>query len=958
MPHIKKLVLKGFKSFAPETEIIFENGMNVIVGANGSGKSNLTDAICFVLGRLSIKSMRATKAANLIFNGTKMHKPRFEASVKLVFANSDKGFSLKDDEVIIERIVRRNGQSIYKINDNVKTRQEILELLAQAGIDPHGFNIIMQGEIDSFVRMHGEERRKIIEEVAGISVYEKRKERSLRELEKTDEKLKEISAILRERNAHLRNLEQERQQALRFKHLEKTIMRCKTTLLYKDLGEKKRELEKLEKEIEKANSSLDNMRIISSKIQEEIELLNNKINDINSHIEKTSGFEQETLHREIIELKEEIAALTVKKENYRNQLEELERKKEATESGIETTEKEIQDLKKKGGIKTRRDELLKKRQQLESIEEKKRKFYSLKADIFTISERLNDKKKQLHKVKNEFAFIFKQIEQLESEIETKKDVDRLDKIMSELKIKLKRLQERSVNLNEERLNLEKVLAIEIREMERLEKLKKQVSNLDICPLCKTKITKEHMARVIKDADKQISELKDNLSKAEEEKSSKIKKIEKLEKEIEDGENRLRICEIDIMKLKAIEEKKPALKRLKEEEKTILNELSVLKKKKAAREKLFSKDKDVEENYDALKLEVEELARAEEENSTMEITLKERELERRRLIIKEILRDKEDISNALDSVSLELEEKEAETEEKEREEKILYEKFQKFIAEKTKLQEAVKNKETQLLKKEHELRAEENEINDMKIELAKIKAQYETLETDYKQYEKIHEKIQLLQGSRQQLKEKLEKAQQSLERIGSVNLKALEVYDSIKQEYEAVHEKVEKLEQEKQEILKIIEEIDKKKRRTFMKTLKSINEFFTRNFMQLSSKGQAFLEPENKADPFAAGLDITIKIARGKYFDVTSLSGGEQTLVALSLIFAIQEYKPYSFYILDEIDAALDKRNSERLAALIKKYMKTGQYIIVTHNDAVISESSTLYGVSMQDGISKILSLEI
>ena len=134
--------------------------------------------------------------------------------------------------------------------------------------------------------------------------------------------------------------------------------------------------------------------------------------------------------------------------------------------------------------------------------------------------------------------------------------------------------------------------------------------------------------------------------------------------------------------------------------------------------------------------------------------------------------------------------------------------------------------------------------------------------------------------------------------------------------------------------------------------------FNRNFSQLYTKGSAYLELENLNEPFSAGLDIIIKTGKGKYFDVTSLSGGEQTLIALSLIFAIQEYKPYSFYIFDEVDAALDKRNSERLAMLIKRYMKTGQYIIITHNDAIITESTILYGVSMQEGISKIISLEV
>jgi len=119
-----------------------------------------------------------------------------------------------------------------------------------------------------------------------------------------------------------------------------------------------------------------------------------------------------------------------------------------------------------------------------------------------------------------------------------------------------------------------------------------------------------------------------------------------------------------------------------------------------------------------------------------------------------------------------------------------------------------------------------------------------------------------------------------------------------------------------------------------------------------------LELENRKNPFEGGVNILVKTGHGKYFDVKSLSGGEQTLVALSLIFAIQELNPYSFYILDEIDAALDKRNSERLSSLLQRYMEKGQYIIITHNDEIITKATNLYGVNMHDGISKILSLKV
>src|SRR3989338_2186402 len=179
---LKKLVMHGFKSFPRKTEIPFDNGINVILGPNGSGKSNISDALCFVLGRLSIKSIRAKKASNLIFQGTKAGSPSKEAIVEIVFDNSEKIFTVDSEELAIKRIVRKNGQSIYKINNETKTRQDVLSLLAQAGIDPHGFNIILQNEMQNFVRMHPEERRGIIEEVSGISIYESRKQKSLKEL--------------------------------------------------------------------------------------------------------------------------------------------------------------------------------------------------------------------------------------------------------------------------------------------------------------------------------------------------------------------------------------------------------------------------------------------------------------------------------------------------------------------------------------------------------------------------------------------------------------------------------------------------------------------------------------------------------------------------------------------------------------------------------------------------------
>lgn len=349
MTYIKKMVMKGFKSFARETAINFDQHMNVVVGQNGSGKSNITDALCFVLGRLSIKSIRAAKASHLIFSGNKEFKGANEAFVEIILDNSDKAFSLDNNEITIKRIVKKNGQSIYKINNETRTRQEVLELLAQAGIDPHGFNIILQGEIERFVKMPSDERRKVIEEVAGISVYEMRKEKSIRELEKTEERLKQINAILRERTNYLRNLESEREQALKYKKLEELKKRCKASIIKRNMQEKEKELNNIIENSEIKNKEVKKKQELILKIRNEINLLNEKINNISLKIQKSSGIEQDSLLHEISTLKQEIAGMNARKENFENNLLELNRRKQNLEESAGLLETEIKEISKEKG---------------------------------------------------------------------------------------------------------------------------------------------------------------------------------------------------------------------------------------------------------------------------------------------------------------------------------------------------------------------------------------------------------------------------------------------------------------------------------------------------------------------------------------------------------------------------------------------------------------------------------
>ena len=170
MTQINKIVMHGFKSFARRTELVFGNKFNCILGPNGCGKSNVLDALCFVLGRMSAKSLRVEKSTNLIYNGGKTKKPMKQGEVSIYFDNSKKTFPTDDPYVKITRIVRQNGQSIYKINDKTRTRQQIVDLMSVAKIDPDGYNIILQGDIVRFTEMRPEDRRILIEDIPQVVV--------------------------------------------------------------------------------------------------------------------------------------------------------------------------------------------------------------------------------------------------------------------------------------------------------------------------------------------------------------------------------------------------------------------------------------------------------------------------------------------------------------------------------------------------------------------------------------------------------------------------------------------------------------------------------------------------------------------------------------------------------------------------------------------------------------------
>ncbi len=293
--------------------------------------------------------------------------------------------------------------------------------------------------------------------------------------------------------------------------------------------------------------------------------------------------------------------------------------------------------------------------------------------------------------------------------------------------------------------------------------------------------------------------------------------------------------------------------------------------------------------------------------------------------------------------------------KEKNQKQFYAEYKEMFNKRAKCEEWIQKKDSTLIRNEERIRAVEGRRNEVSIKKALLSGEVEGLKKEFEQFEEV----QLRRGiALADLLAEIKNFENMLRTLGNVNLRALEIYEKVNEEYLHLMEKFGTLKLEKEDVLKMMFEIEGKKQESFMKTFKLLERNFKEIFASLSTKGEAELILETPENVFDGGVDIRVRIVGSKYLDLKSLSGGEKTLTALSLIFAIQEFEPSWFYLMDEVDAALDKKNSELLSKLIAKYSKGAQYIVISHNDAIISEAETIYGVTMQDGVSKVVSLKV
>ncbi len=456
MVTINKLSMRGFKSFAQKTELVFGKKFSIIIGANGAGKTNVSDSICFVLGKSSAKDMRAEKSANLIYNGGKKGSPAKEAEVTIEFDNSSGQFPINTKEVQIGRIVKQNGTSIYKINDETRTRQQVLELLNAAKIDPDGHNIILQGDIVSLAEMKPVERRQTIEEISGISVYEEKKQKCLNELQKVDSKLNETEIILTEREANLRELKKERDQAIKYRELQEAVKSDKATLLHIGIREKQERVEDIEKRKKEAEEKISSIENSIDSIKKSVQEFKNEISRINEDIEIRGEKDQLQIRREIEEIKTTLVKSESRLEVCSSEIEKIKSRKQQLNNNIDDINKKIASLrneKENYGKELKNNEIKEKEicKKIDNLKEKhgiesnlNEKLENIDAEIYRLIEntgKIQEEKQKIMREKDQLLF------RLNAAEERLKNLDGSSEDFEKLKNSKKDLKESENSLN-------------------------------------------------------------------------------------------------------------------------------------------------------------------------------------------------------------------------------------------------------------------------------------------------------------------------------------------------------------------------------------------------------------------------------------------------------------------------------------------------------------------------------
>ena len=961
---LKRIEMQGFKSFADHITISFEDPVTGIVGPNGCGKSNISDAIRWVLGEQSVKSLRGEKMTDIIFAGTEERKPMNMAEVTLVFDNSEHLLNSDHEEIeLTRRIYNTEQDAEYLINRKNVRYKDILDLIMDTGLGKNSLSMISQGNVLSFAEAKPYDRREIFEDAAGVSKYKKRKIESLNKLERTKENLDRTFDILSELERQVSPLKRQAKKAEIYREKKARLEQIEVAVLVNDIQNlhlQKSELEKSLFDLETSlamhettiqvheNSNFENKsrlkeydREINS-IQEKLIMVINeiqtlearkieidekrkyaiemgsseeKIKELESYI-KEAKFEYDDRLERLNRLKADIELLNTNLENTAVELGEASLKKDESTNVLNRMNNRIEVLKNvisdpfssanQGGVR--------------AIMSSKSSFYGI---MGVIGQEIVPDEGYEEAIATALAGSTYHIVTKDEE-SARKAIDFLKKNRSGRAtfLPLTVCKPHTVKYEDEIIckNTKGYLgtAYDFCDCEpEYEAVK--ASLLGNVLVTDNLENANNLSTLLKYGYKIVTLEGDTVHKGGSMTGGKIKN----EISLITAQSELNRIESDLISYKAE------------------NELAIKKYNQLVAQKDNIDTQITEKRIAIAQLEpIVDTKRAKYEKLQADY---------------EMIVPKQNEESISDSVIAQLSANYAHKDELSTSLKLRRDERMKLSAEIDRKDQQIRQIRRQL----DETRSNIASVNTNKAVLeTRLENNLSRLASEYQmtfEYALENNDLKIDENA----KEEVMNLRRDIQNLGNINMSAPEEFSEVNERYEFLKKNYDDLIESRDKILSAIDEMDEIMKSQFEKTFNAINAELPATFNKLFGGGRARLVLEDPNDILNTGIDIDVQPPGKAVKSIRLFSGGEKSLIAICVLFTILKVRPEPLIVFDEVESALDVANVERFAKYVKEFADRSQFLIITHRPGTMEQCDSLYGVTMQKrGVSQLLKVKL
>ena len=975
--YLKCIRANGFKSFADKIELDINKGITAVVGPNGSGKSNVVDAIRWVLGEQSVKALRGDSSMiDCIFAGSKSRNPLSRAWVSLTFDNTDHYLNSEFNELEIKRVVYKTGENEYYINNTRVRLKDITDLFLDSGAGKESFNIISQGAIVDIINSKPEDRRVIFEEAAGVLKYKKRKEESLRKLDKTNENLARVNLLIDELDTTLEPLKEQSSKAREYLNYKEQLENIDIALIANDIEKLNKEYEQvkdrvkvLNEELERLNltnnsdtSKVEELKLEQLKLDTSIEDKNNKLNELITDLSNLQSKKQLSIERQkyqlknskldsnLLDLKEEVLTLNREYSSLTKELQDIK---------IELDTKQLKNIEI---IKSYDDKKNNRLKEFNKLNDLNRDLLSLNNKIDILKDNIDNDAKIPFSVKNVLSNV--RLAGIHNILV--KLIDTNEKYGNAIEIALGS-NANVIVVDDEKAAKNAINYLKENKLGRATFFPLTVIKGRSVPYDDLNIARKIdgflgvASELVKFDDKYKDIVLNQLGNV-----LVVDNIDTLNKLAKSLNYKYRIVTLEgeiIYSGGAITggtsknnggtiNQKFELDNLIKEQKILENDISKLEvslknmdvELNKISNELESNQRDVillTESYNSKELNL--------SNLKSKIDIKENELNGIENVKNGTL--EKELNNLLEEYS----KKEQEKESIEIEINKLKSKKNDLNNEILELEKSYRDQNSKIVAKQNELKLEEIKQGKMDVKLDNLLLNLN--ETYSLTYEKAHEDY-ILDIDEDTARLTVNNLKVKIKNLGEVNTGSISEFERVNERYTFLTKQRDDLSVSITSLLHVIEEMDEIMKDKFADTFEKIKKEFSVVFKKLFKGGEGILELTTD-DLLSTGVEISALPPGKKLNSIGLLSGGEKTLTAIALLFSILNVKPVPFVVLDEVEAALDESNVDAFGKYLESKKDKSQFIIITHKKRTMEYADVLYGITMQEsGVSKLVSVKL